>query len=256
MPLVPKSQVAPHQLYGVGKIDMTLNFRERVRKLFRPGDQVKVRNITNQLLEWQWMDEQEETFTIEDDTNIKITERGDPGLWRLGPGEIDYLPGSCAYVMLDVQYKMICVMKLGVVLHPLDEREVRNFSFDDPEKQQLFLEAAFIETVNQSRMHQLAVEGDNIKPKVLEQLMPLSTEHSEYDRRHREETARFGRPKAEDGPHQELGDLAKEFDDGAALLGRATGGLPDSTRSAHQDPAESDESVSAVKSKQKQTVKA
>lgn len=236
MPLVPKQEVKPSDLYGMTKVDTNLSFRERVRKKWRPGDTVQVRNITNQTLEWQWLDEQDEEYVIEDDTNIKITDRDDPGLWRIGPGETDVLPGSCAYLMADAQYKMICVMKTGIVINPLSEREIRNFSLDDPEKQEQFITEIYEGKITQSSLQKAAMSQLGSRgTQVLENLRPLATERDEWQRR--QEAERRMRapalpPAGVDEPdapaqHTDLQDLAEEFAPGAPLLGTATGGLPD-----------------------------
>lgn len=227
MPRIAKDQVAPHQLYGMTKVDNNLTMGMRIRKRFRPGDTVKVHNITSTAIQWQWLDEQDETYTIEDETNIKITNREVPGLWELGPGETDVLPGACAYLFIEALYKQVCVMKTGIVLHPLDEREIRNFSLDDPERQEQFIDAVFVGKLTPTMMQAAAISqlGPEAGPKVLEQLPALSTEDSEYQGRQASERRIVNAPRAATGqPHQELSDLGSEFTE--PLGGRATGGLP------------------------------
>lgn len=232
MPRVAKDRVAPHELHGIAKVDNNLSMRERIKKRFRPSDTVQVRNVTNKEISWQWMDEEEETYGIEDDTNIKITEREDPGLWRLDGGETDVLPGACAYLFIEALYKMVCVMKIGIVLHPLDEREVRNFSFDDPERQEQFIDAVFIGKLTPTMMQQAAVSKlPNQDREIIEHLPELATEKTEYKRRHASESRLVNRTEVVE-PHREISDLAGdfEFEDESPLLGRATGGLPEDRR--------------------------
>lgn len=228
MPIVPKQKVAPHQLYGLTKVDTSLSMRERIKQRFRPTDTVQVRNITNQEISWQYMDEQDESYTIEDDTNIKITERDDPSLWILKPGEYDVLQGANAYLMIEALYKLVCVMKTGIILHPLDEREVRNFSFDDPERQEQFIDAVFKGKITPTQMHKAAIgqlpnAGDS---PILENLPDLATEQSEFASREGRERRIVTPPKSAPGDSKELSDLANEFDEGESLLGVATGGPP------------------------------
>jgi hypothetical protein len=243
MPRVAKDQVAQHELYGMTKVDNSLSMRERIKKRFRPTDTVEVRNITNQECEWQWLDEQDETYTIEDDTNIKITEREDPGLWRLDAGETDVLPGACAYLFIEALYKMVCVMKIGIVLHPLDEREVRNFSFDDPERQEQFIDAVFQGKLTPTMMQKAAIAQlpDSGGSKIIEHLTPLATEKSEWERRQASEQRMVTPPKTVMGEHRDIADLANEFDDGSTLLGRATGGLPTDRQAPPQTENEGDD---------------
>lgn len=185
MPRVNPQSLAPSQIYGKQKVDNNLTFGERLRKKFRPTDTVKVRNITNHAIDWQWLDEQDESYVIEDGSNVKIVTREDPQLWSLGPGEVDILQGSCAYLMIEALYKQTCALKTGIVLHPLDEREIRNFAFDDPAKQEEFIDYCFEGKVTPQMMQEAAVAtlGTDFAPKVLEHLPSVTTEQDEYERR-------------------------------------------------------------------------
>lgn len=165
MPRIDPKEVAPEQLYGVEEIDNKLSFRERVHKKFRPHDTVQVVNIDNEDLEWQWLSEDDESYVI-DDSNIKIVTRAMPGLWRLAAGETDILEGANAYVMAEALFKKLCVKKVGINEHPLDEREIRNFAFDDPLAQERFVERVFRGKMSPHTMQQAAIKqlsGDNDK---------------------------------------------------------------------------------------------
>jgi hypothetical protein len=205
---------------------------ERIRKRFKPTDTVKVHNLTNQSIEWQWLEESDETYTIEDGSNIKIVERKDPGLWRLGPGEQDILQGSCAYIMIEALYKQMAVMKTGIVLHPLDEREIKNFGFDDPQKQEEMIDLIFRGKVTPQMMAEAAASSlGGMKPNITEHLPDLANERSEYAKRMRDHGPREAAPADtpildkivapapdEQGSNQpsretELKDLGKEFDE-------------------------------------------
>lgn len=228
MPRIRKDKVAPQDLYGVSKVDNNLSMRERIKERFRPSDTVEVKNITNQEITWQWLDEEDESYSIEDDTNIKIVEREDPSLWVLGAGETDVLPGACAYLMIEALFKLVCVMKIGIVLHPLDEREVKNFSFDDPERQEQFIDAVFVGKLTPTMMHEAAVSQlpGTGKSEITEHLAPLANERTEFDNRRPNEKRIVTPPKSVEGEHKELSDLADEFEPGEIGLGAATGGLP------------------------------
>lgn len=238
MPRIPKEQVQPSDLYGMTKVDNNLSMRERIKKRFRPTDTVKVRNITNVDCKWQWFNEEDESYTIEDDTNIKITDRDEPGLWQLDAGETDVLIGACAYMMIEALYKQVCIMKIGIVINPLSENEVRNFSIDDPEKQEQFIDTVFLQKLSPSDMQQAAIAqlGEDSGKKILENLPALATEREEHERRQGAQRM-MQRPRATDtkeeiSQHQELNDLAEEFEPGSSLLGTATGGLPSDRQGA------------------------
>lgn len=157
MPRIDPKKVAPQQLYGVEEIEANLTMRERLRKRFRPHDTVQVVNIDDEDLEWQWLSEDDESYYI-DDSNIKIVTREMPGLWRLAPGESDILEGSCAYLMIEALFKKMAVKKVGVNEHPLDEREIRNFAFDDPQAQERFIEKVFRGKMSPHTMQQAAIK--------------------------------------------------------------------------------------------------
>lgn len=229
MPRIPQAQVEPHQLHGVTKIDNNLTMKERIKKRFRPSVSVEVRNITDQLLYWQWFDEEDEEYSIEDDTNIKIVERGEPGLWMLEGGKTDVIPGSCAYVMIESLFKMICIMKTGIVINPQGEREVRNFSFDDPEAQERIIDLIFVRTLSQSEMIQAALEDGEKGLPILEHLAPLPTEQEEYRQRVKANEALMTRPKTRTADF----DAAEA---GSTLLGSATGGLPEDRKDPEGEP--------------------
>lgn len=241
MPRIPKSEVQPHQIQGVAKVDSNLTFRQRMRDRWRPGDTVQIHNITNQVIRWQWLDEQDEDYTIEDDTNIKIVNRDEPGLWFIEPGESDVLSGACAYMAVDAMYKMVCVMKTGIVLHPLDEREIRNFSLDDPEKQEQFLDIVFQGRVTPAMMQEAAASKlDKGSSGILENLVPLATESSEYSRRQASERHIVSRP-APVNRGTKLDDLASEFipepTETEPMTPAATGELPEDRKAPAEKPS-------------------
>lgn len=222
MPKIDATTLRPSQIYGKTQVDNSLTMGERIRKRFKPTDTVKVHNITNKKIKWQWLEESDETYTIEDGSNVKIVEREDPGLWRLGAGEFDILPGSCAYLMIEALYKQTSVLKTGIVLHPLDEREIRNFGFDDPQMQEEFIDMVFRGKVTPQMMQQAALQslGGDFKPEVRQKLADLPTEREEYERRTRGAAHTLSPVSSVIPPvtpvdtgHKELGDLQDEFED-------------------------------------------
>jgi hypothetical protein len=160
VPKVDPQKLAPKDLYGVEEIDNKLNMRERLHKRFRPHDTVQVKNIDDEELEWQWLSEDDESYVI-DDSNIKIVSREMPGLWRLAPGETDILEGACAYIMMDVLFKKMSVKRVGVNEHPLDEREIRNFAFDDPQAQEHFIDRVYVGKMSPHAMQRAAIASLN-----------------------------------------------------------------------------------------------
>ena len=236
MPRVSPQELKPYQIPGKVKVDPNMSFIERCHKKFEPTDTVQVRNITNVMVEWWWLEEKDETYVIEDGSNVKIVSRKDPGLYRLEPGMFDILSGSCAYIMLDALFKQTRALKTGIVLHPLDEGEIRNFALDDPQHQEEFINMAFEGKVTPQMMQQAAIAslGVDPNPKILEELPAAPTEQSEYQRRMglrrqgvqipaslaveppttRQAAARVAQApvQTETLPHKGLGDLQSEFE--------------------------------------------
>lgn len=227
MPKIDATTLRPSQIYGKTQVDNTLTMGERIRKRFKPTDTVKVHNITNKKIKWQWLEESDETYRIEDGSNIKIVEREDPGLWRLGAGEFDILPGSCAYLMIEALYKQTSVLKTGIVLHPLDEREIRNFGFDDPQMQEEFIDMVFRGKVTPQMMQQAALQslGGDFRPEVRQKLADLPTEREEYERRTRGAAHTLSPVSSVIPPvapvdtgHKKLRDLQDEFEDDPEII--------------------------------------
>lgn len=221
MPKVDSKTLHPTDIYGKVQIDNTLTMGERIRKRFKPTDTVKVHNITNHKIEWQWLEESNENYVIEEGSNVKIVTREDPDLWRLGPGEMDILIGSCAYIMIEALYKQTSVLKTGIILHPLDEREIKNFGFDDPQKQEEFIDMVFRGKVTPQMMQEAAMSqlGGDFKPQVIERLASLPTEREEYERRTDNRIiANNPSTTLESESNTELGALQEEFQDKDSVI--------------------------------------
>jgi len=167
MPKVPVQKLNRDKLYNVDEVDMQMNFGERLRKYFKPHDTVKVQNVDSEVIEWQFLEEDKENFTIEDDSNIKIVTRDDPDLWRIEPGDVDILEGCCAYLMIEALFKQMTARKVGPVEHPLDQRDIRNFAFDDPAAQDNFIKRVFLGKITPQMMKEAALaqlEGESSAP--------------------------------------------------------------------------------------------
>ncbi len=157
MPRIQQDRIDDHDIYGKVQVDNNLTFGERVRKRFKPHDTVKVINIDDESIKWQYLEQDDESYVLEDETNIKITSREDPGLWEIGPGEQDILEGANAYLMMEALFKKMSVKKKGVVEHPLDQRDIHHFAFDDPEQQERIIDLLFLGKVTPAMMKQAAL---------------------------------------------------------------------------------------------------
>jgi hypothetical protein len=132
-------------------------FGERMRRVFKPTDTVQIINLCSESIEWIYMDPDSETYTIEDDSNIKIVSREKPDLWKLDTGEIDVLDGGCAYRALEVMFKQKCVEGKGTNPNPLDERDIIIYEWDDPEAQERFFKKAYLGKITPQMMKEAAL---------------------------------------------------------------------------------------------------
>jgi hypothetical protein len=162
MPKIAQASDAP--TVNQDEIKIQESFGEKLRKYFKPHDTVKVQNVDDAPIEWRYLREDQESYTIEDDSNIKITVREEPELWRIEAGDLDVLDGGCAYLMIEALFKQVTAKKVGPVEHPLDQRDIRNFAFDDPEAQERFIKRVYLGKLTPQMMKEAALQslGDTI----------------------------------------------------------------------------------------------
>jgi hypothetical protein len=166
VPKLAPDKVNKDDLVGVEQIDTTITFDDRMRKYWKPHDTVKVLNFDDEAIQWQVLDEENETYTIEDGTNIKIVARGDPDLWRIEAGDMDVLDGYIAYRMMDALFKKMTAKKVGPNEHPLDQRDIKIFDFADPQSQERFIRKCFLGKITPQQMKEYAMRGfDNATEK-------------------------------------------------------------------------------------------
>lgn len=79
-------------------------FRERLEKRFSANDFVRVINPDNEEFTWQALDPKTESYFI-DRGPMKNTTRGNPRLYRIGPGQSLVLEGWNAQLMIDKLYR-------------------------------------------------------------------------------------------------------------------------------------------------------
>ena len=149
MPRIQASDIKKHEIYGQDDTDVSLTIRERLMKRFAPHEHVQVMNIDDETIEWQFLpDYAEKSYLTEE--GIKVTERDDPELWAIEPGETDVLLGACAYFMIENLYKKMVIKKVGIVEHPTSAKQIKNFNFKDPIRADQIIDKIYLGKVNPS----------------------------------------------------------------------------------------------------------
>lgn len=142
MPRILAKDIQKYEIYGQSEIDMTTTVRERLLVRFKAYEMVKVFNPDDEAIEWQFLPDHAETSSLTDE-GIKITYREDPELWRLDAGETDVMTGACAFIMIESLYKKMVIKKVGIVEHPENAKQIRNFNFKDPIRAEKIIEMIY-----------------------------------------------------------------------------------------------------------------
>lgn len=138
--------------YGTTNYEPALLFMQRLEKRFAPHEWVRVINIDNEPVYWQYMPVHNET--VEFDTGsvpMKHTYRENPEAWVLNPGESEILIGANAYLMIDNLYKKLIAkgyIKKNGEFTP--GTAGRNFNWSDPKTQEDLIDKIFLGKENPS----------------------------------------------------------------------------------------------------------
>lgn len=149
MPQIQKNDLKPFEIYGQDETDVSLTIRQRLMQRFAAHEHVQVKNIDDEPIEWQYLPDYAEHSHLTDE-GIKVTERDDPELWRIEPGETEVLVGSCAYFMIENLYKKVVIKKVGIVEHPSSAKQIKNFNFKDPVRAEKIISEIYIGKVTPS----------------------------------------------------------------------------------------------------------
>lgn len=155
MPQVQSGQVQPGQngapdLYGVGNVENTIPFQERLMRLFQPQEFVTIKNIDDEPVYWQYLPAHAEDKQFTPDGMQQITTRSTPEMWVINPGDTEVLVGASAYMALDVMYKNCTAkrtLKRSGVTASFDKDNShipKNFNFADGGAQEIFIKQAYL----------------------------------------------------------------------------------------------------------------
>lgn len=138
--LNPKSNNAT---YGTSPANNSLTFRERLMERFLSHEYVRVINVDNEPVRWQYMPAHSESETITSDP-MKVVTRGDVEVYLLNPGESEVLLGENAYIMIEVLYKQIVTKRTISSSPDMQPGQARNFNFTDAIKQEEYINKIFL----------------------------------------------------------------------------------------------------------------
>lgn len=149
---VQPGQAGAPKLYGTEKVENTIPFQERLMRLFKPQEFVTIKNIDDEPVYWQYMPIENEQVGFSEDGLQKITNREDPEMWVIMPGETEVIVGGSAYRALDVMYKNYTAKSVlkkfkdpsQPQFNEKNEHLPKNFNFADGGAQESFLELAYI----------------------------------------------------------------------------------------------------------------
>lgn len=125
--------------YGTNPLNNALSFRERLMERFQPHEYVRVINIDNAPITWQYLPSHSEHVTFTADP-MKITHREDVEVYMLNPGESEVLLGENAYLMIENLYKQMAAKKAIEKAPKISEGQSRNFNFSDAQKQEEYID--------------------------------------------------------------------------------------------------------------------
>lgn len=125
--------------YGTQQINNSLTFRERLMERFQAHEYVRVINIDNVPITWQYLPSHAEEISYTSDP-MKITHRGPVEVYMLNPGESEVLIGECAYLMMENLYKQIIAKKTIERTPEVDPGQARNFNFSDAQRQEEYID--------------------------------------------------------------------------------------------------------------------
>lgn len=149
MPQIKTEDIGKHDIYGDSDIDVSITIRDRLLKRFKAHELIQVMNIDDERFEWQFLPDHAETNTLTEE-GIKVTEREDPELWAIEPGETDVMTGACGFLMIENLYKKVVIKRVGIVEHPDNAKQIKNFNFKDPVRAEQIIDLIFLGKVTPS----------------------------------------------------------------------------------------------------------
>jgi len=140
---MPKLNPSKVKVYRPDSANNRLSFRERLLERFAPHEYVRVINIDNAPVKWQYLPSHAEEVTYTADP-MKITTRGEVEVYLLNPGESEVLLGECAILFFDVLFKQMQSKRVIEHNPEVGPGIARNFNFSDAIAQEEFIDKAYL----------------------------------------------------------------------------------------------------------------
>lgn len=171
MPRVNQNQPKVATTIQEGKL-----FRERLRDRYQPTQYVRVINIDDEPLTWQYFPSTGETTEFTDNGAVRVISGrarfssdyskvlpGNEEMWEIKPGESEVLIGENADLFIEALYKRL-VAKQRVAEKPdLEPTKARSFNWNDGLLQERMIDKIFL-GVEQPRFEEKVNESPPASP--------------------------------------------------------------------------------------------
>jgi hypothetical protein len=134
------------KLYGVNAGQLPTTFREKLSKLFKASDFVRVMNIDSAPFTWQALDPSDEDYNIVPGPQ-KTTIRKLPKLFTIKSGQSMVLEGWNAYIMIENLYKKVAAqdrIAKKSSAQQADPKYVTAFVWSDEDQQSSYIDRIFV----------------------------------------------------------------------------------------------------------------
>lgn len=130
-------------------------FRERLFDRFKAHEFVRVKNIDDEVYEWQWLPSTEELILADGDMRPTVGRRffnedyskmyhGNEQYWGIEPDQEEVLLGENAYLFIEGLYKRITAKRLLDKTPIVKEGRARAFNWGDGNMQEAVIDEIFL----------------------------------------------------------------------------------------------------------------
>lgn len=124
-------------------------FRERLIDRFAPHEYVRVKNLDDEPLEWEWMPSTGEQESFTDNGAVRVISGrrsftsdfshqipGNERRWVMNAGDEEVLLGENAYLMIEALYKKLVTKQVVAASPNQEQTKARNFNWNDGKRQE------------------------------------------------------------------------------------------------------------------------
>lgn len=129
-------------------------FRERLIERFKAHEFVRVKNIDDEIFEWQWLPSTEEMILADGDMRPTVGRRffnedyskmfhGNEQYWGIEAGQEEVLLGENAYLFIEGLYKRVTAKRILDKVPVVEKYQARNFNWGDANMQEILIDEIF-----------------------------------------------------------------------------------------------------------------